>query len=133
MHVYTPVHICVHEYMCVCVCACHSVYVEVRTTSGVSSCHLACLRQGLLFFTIAYTVFQGFSHLLMGMLALQMCATVDSHGCCILRSLPYPLRQLISFVFCFHYKDSTSLLSGHWTHTWTELHQRMKMMYGPFR
>lgn len=91
MHVYTTVHICVHVYICVCVCACHSVYVEVRTTSGVSSCHLSCLRQGLVFFTIAYAGFPGFLLSLSptsSWLALQMCATVDSYGCCILRSSP---------------------------------------------
>lgn len=102
MHVYTTVHICVHAYMCVCVCACHSVYVEVRTTSGVSSCLLSCLKQGLVFFTIAYAGFPGF---LLSVSYLLMVGTADVSYCgftWVLRPqvLAFPLIQLVSSVLC---------------------------------
>lgn len=94
---YNCAYLCAWVHVWMCVCACHSVYVEVRTSSGVSFCHLSCLRQDLLFFTIAYAGFPGF------LLSLSPTSSwnvdtadvniVDLPGCCVLRS---SLRQLIS-------------------------------------
>ena len=91
---YNCAYLCAWVHVCMCVCACHSVYVEVRKSSGVSFCHLSCLRQDLLFCAIVYTGFPGFlSPLSPTSSWMQDVNIVDLHGCCVLRS---SLRQLIS-------------------------------------